>query len=232
MKKPKEASFQELRKEWQSLFDKNIPSTPPAIPTNKTSKSRRRFPNLFIVFPSLLFIAFFAFHYLAGKQPIPASPNIIFILTDDQRWDALGFAGNKYISTPEMDQLAKDGLYFANSFATTPTCTSSRASILSCVYEYQHRYGNFSDSIDTRLLRQSYPRLLKQKGYTTGFYGKFGVKYDSLSLLFDHFENYSIKTEFPDKRGYFYKKINQDTVHTSTTFQLVYVLPKNNHYRP
>jgi arylsulfatase A-like enzyme len=58
------------------------------------------------------------------------NPNIIFILTDDQRWDALGYAGNNIIQTPEMDRLAKEGVYFKNAFVTTPICVASRASIL------------------------------------------------------------------------------------------------------
>ena len=45
-------------------------------------------------------------------------PNIIFILTDDQRWDALGVAGNNIIITPQMDALAKSGTYFKNTFST------------------------------------------------------------------------------------------------------------------
>ena len=54
-------------------------------------------------------------------------PNIIFILTDDQRWDALGYAGNPIIQTPHMDELARSGLYFQNAFVTTPICAASRA---------------------------------------------------------------------------------------------------------
>ena len=57
-------------------------------------------------------------------------PNIIFIVTDDQRWNALGVAGNAIIQTPEMDALANSGTYFKNAFATTPICAASRASIL------------------------------------------------------------------------------------------------------
>lgn len=57
-------------------------------------------------------------------------PNVIFILTDDQRWDALGYAGNPIIQTPEMDRLAAEGTYFENAFVTTPICAASRASIL------------------------------------------------------------------------------------------------------
>jgi alpha-L-rhamnosidase len=49
-------------------------------------------------------------------------PNIIFILTDDQRWDALGYAGNKIIQTPEMDTLAQQGTYFSHAMVTTPIC--------------------------------------------------------------------------------------------------------------
>src|SRR5690554_6216094 len=67
-------------------------------------------------------------------------PNIIFILTDDQRWDALGYAGNKDIITPEMDKLAASGAYFTNSIVTTPICSASRASILTGLYERTHRY--------------------------------------------------------------------------------------------
>src|SRR5680860_1437313 len=58
-------------------------------------------------------------------------PNIIFILTDDQRWSALGYAGNDIIQTPEMDLLAKSGVYFQNAIVTTPICSASRSSIFS-----------------------------------------------------------------------------------------------------
>ena len=51
-------------------------------------------------------------------------PNIIFILTDDQRYDALGYAGNQLISTPEMDQLAQAGTFFAFKLTPLPTVCS------------------------------------------------------------------------------------------------------------
>src|SRR6056297_2854683 len=54
-----------------------------------------------------------------GKSP-DNRPNILFILTDDQRWDALGYAGNKFIETPEMDKLAEEGVFFRNGIVTTP----------------------------------------------------------------------------------------------------------------
>ena len=67
-------------------------------------------------------------------------PNIIFILTDDQRWDALGHAGNELIHTPEMDRLAEEGAYFKNAMVTTPICAASRATIFTGLYERTHAY--------------------------------------------------------------------------------------------
>ncbi len=68
-------------------------------------------------------------------------PNIIFILTNDQRFNALGYVGNKIVYTPEMDKLAKQGTYFKNSFATIPNCTSTRTSIISGLYKRTHKYN-------------------------------------------------------------------------------------------
>ena len=49
-------------------------------------------------------------------QPETKRPNLLFILTDDQRWDAVGYAGNPYIQTPNIDRLAKEGVVFTESF--------------------------------------------------------------------------------------------------------------------
>jgi len=57
-------------------------------------------------------------------------PNILFLLTDDQRADALGCAGNSIIQTPNVDRLAEQGVLFENSFVTTSICAVSRASFL------------------------------------------------------------------------------------------------------
>lgn len=103
-------------------------------------------------------------------------PNIIFILTDDQRWDALGLAGNPIIQTPHMDQLAEAGLYFPNAFVTTPICAASRATLFTGLYERTHDYTFGKAPLDNRYMYNSYPYLLKKAGYRTGFVGKFGVK--------------------------------------------------------
>ncbi|MEY3855250.1 MAG: Arylsulfatase, partial [Bacteroidota bacterium] len=84
-------------------------------------------------------------------------PNIIFILTDDQRAEAMGFAGNKIIQTPEMDRLAREGIYFKNAFVTTPICAASRASILTGLYERTHLYTFQQGNLKQAYADQSYP---------------------------------------------------------------------------
>lgn len=140
-------------------------------------------------------------------------PNIIFILTDDQRFDALGFSGNKHIYTPEMDKLANEGTYFAKAMVTTPICSASRASILTGLYERTHRYNFQTVNIRESYMINSYPTILKNNGYRTGFFGKYGVRYDGLDKQFDEYEVFDRNGRFSDKRGYYYKKLGKDTVH-------------------
>ena len=145
--------------------------------------------------------------------PEAQKPNIIFILTDDQRFDALGYAGNKLISTPEMDKLAKTGTYFENAMVTTPICAASRATILTGLYERTHSFNFQTGNIREEYMVSSYPRILKENGYRTAFYGKYGVRYDDLDKQFDCYESYDRNNAYEDRRGYFYKTIGKDTVH-------------------
>jgi len=140
-------------------------------------------------------------------------PNIIFILTDDQRWDALGYAGNDLIHTPEMDRLAKEGSYFKNALVTTPICAASRATIFTGLYERTHAYTFQTGPIKNEYMETAYPKLLKEAGYRVGFYGKFGVTHKDLAGQFDEYDSYDRNGQFKDHRGYFYKTINEDTVH-------------------
>lgn len=165
----------------------------------------------------LLLILFFGNIYVAMAQKIKDKntnkPNIIFILTDDQRFDALGYAGNTLISTPEMDKLAKEGTYFNNAMVTTPICAASRASILTGLYERTHNFNFQTGNIRDSYMENSYPTILKNNGYKTAFYGKYGVRYDNLDKQFDDFESYDRNNAYDDRRGYYYKTIGKDTVH-------------------
>jgi len=116
-------------------------------------------------------------------------PNIILIVTDDQRWDALGCAGNPVILTPNMDRLADDGVRFANAFVTTPICAASRASLLTGLYERVHGYTFQQPPLSSSLVAASYPSLLRAAGYRTGFVGKLGVRLGDgdAAAMFDSF---------------------------------------------
>lgn len=149
------------------------------------------------------------------KQDVNESkkPNIIFILTDDHRWDAIGYAGNKIIQTPQMDRLASQGTWFKNAFVTTPISAASRASILTGLYERTHGYTFQQGPLKEPYMQLSYPVILKQSGYNTGFFGKLGVTYKDAEKLFDKAEIYDRNGNFSDRRGYFFKTIGKDTIH-------------------
>jgi len=111
----------------------------------------------------------------AAEQTPATKPNILFILTDDQRWNALGCMGDPNVQTPHIDRLAREGVLFQNHFVTTSICCVSRASIFAGQYERRHGIGNFTKSFSPEQWAQTYPALLRQHGYYTGFIGKFGV---------------------------------------------------------
>ena len=104
-----------------------------------------------------------------------ARPNFLFILTDDQRFDALGCAGHSIILTPNVDRLASEGVRFDRAFVTTPICAASRASILTGTYERTHTYTFTKPALARAFTDISFPVRLREAGYRTGFVGKFGV---------------------------------------------------------
>jgi arylsulfatase A-like enzyme len=105
----------------------------------------------------------------------PSRPNIIFLLTDDQRWDTLGCMGNKIVQTPSVDRLAAEGVVFDNCFVTTSICMTNRACIFTGQYAARHGVWGFSTNFTPAQLAQTYPALLKKAGYYIGFIGKWGV---------------------------------------------------------
>ncbi|MBU0483604.1 MAG: sulfatase [Proteobacteria bacterium] len=111
-------------------------------------------------------------------HPSISRPNILLVVTDDQRWDAMGCAGNPIIHTPQMDALAARGTRFTNAFVTSPICCASRASIFTGLYERSHGHNFGTPPLSRPLIDLSYPTLLKQAGYRTGFVGKLGVFVD------------------------------------------------------
>jgi len=124
---------------------------------------------------ALLVSPFFIACSSVKNHSIQKNPNIIFLLTDDHRWDALGANGNKIIHTPNLDRLANKGLNFNNAYVTTSICMVSRASILTGQFMARHGINDFNQHIEENALQKTYPALLKKNGYRIGFVGKYGV---------------------------------------------------------
>ena len=97
-------------------------------------------------------------------------PNILFIMTDQQRWDCLGANGNSIIKTPNLDRLAKQGANFTHCFVQAPVCVPSRASFFTGRYPHSHKNRVNYTPLDRReVLMQA---RLRKAGYATTSVGK------------------------------------------------------------
>ena len=108
------------------------------------------------------------FHKTGAKE---LRPNIIFILTDDHRFDAFGFMDKPWLKTPNFDRLAREGVHFANSFVTTSLCSPSRASFLTG--QYAHCHGVMNNLTPWKDSNVTFLELLHAQGYDTAFIGKW-----------------------------------------------------------
>jgi arylsulfatase A-like enzyme len=127
----------------------------------------------FAVICALCTVSLKAAEKLARSQ----QPNVLFILCDDLRWDALGYAGNQYVKTPNIDRLAREGVQFRNMFCTTSLCSPSRASILSGLYAHAHGVVNNFTEYPTNI--KNFPMALQSAGYDTAYIGKWHMGEDN-----------------------------------------------------
>lgn len=98
--------------------------------------------------------------------------NIIFVLSDDHRYDMMGFMNTvPYLETPSMDRMALQGAHIKNAFVNTSLCSPSRASILTG--QYTHRHGVVDNSSPVPDSATFFPEHLQNAGYQTGFVGKW-----------------------------------------------------------
>ncbi|TLX76420.1 acetylglucosamine-6-sulfatase [Labilibacter sediminis] len=114
----------------------------------------------------LLILGFSAF----GQK----KPNIIFILADDHSYLSAGFNGSEVVKTPNLDNLAQQGMVFDNYYNTTAICMASRAQIMTGMMEYKTGCNFMHGSLTQQQFQKSYPVMLKNAGYQVAFAGKFG----------------------------------------------------------
>jgi N-acetylglucosamine-6-sulfatase len=129
---------------------------------------------------------------LAAKPTEGIKPrNVIFILSDDHRYDFMGFTGKvPWLETPNMDILARDGIYCQNAFVSTSLSSPSRASILTGLYAHSHTVVDNSAPEPENLVY--FPEYLQDMGYETAFFGKWhmGEDSDKPRRGFDHWESF------------------------------------------
>lgn len=128
------------------------------------------------------------------ELPIIAGPgpkNVVFILSDDHRFDFMGFTGKvPWLETPNLDRLAREGAYFPNAYVTTALCSPSRASILTGLYSHTHTVVDNVAPDPGNLIY--FPQYLQSAGYQTSFFGKWhmGNHGDDPQPGFDHWESF------------------------------------------
>lgn len=108
-----------------------------------------------------------------------APPNLVFILSDDHRYDLMGFhpEAPEWLETPALDRLAREGAHLANAFVTTSLCSPSRASILTGQYMHHHRVVDNQRPVPEGTV--FFSQHLRKAGYETAFVGKWHMGHDN-----------------------------------------------------
>ncbi|GAA0879119.1 arylsulfatase [Algoriphagus jejuensis] len=133
----------------------------------------------------LSFFVAFAFWSCSGSEEKQddshrSQPNVVFILADDLGYGDLGFLGQQYIETPNIDRLAKEGMFFTQHYSGSPVCAPSRSALLTGLHTgHTPIRGNsevqpegqmpMTDSVQTM------SKIFQQAGYVTGAFGKWGL---------------------------------------------------------
>ncbi len=136
--------------------------------------------NIFTVF---IYLIIFSAPTLLKAQ---MKPNILFILTDDHAYQAIGAYGNKQVTTPSIDRLAREGILLTNNFVTNSICGPSRATLLTGKYSHKNGYALNEKQFDNN--QSTLPNLLQQNGYQTAWIGKMHLGtlpkgFDYLNIL-------------------------------------------------
>jgi len=135
-----------------------------------------------------------------NKDSRTSGRNIILVLSDDHRYDFLGFMPQApaFLETPNMDRMAQQGAHLVNAFVSTSLCSPSRASILTGRYMHHHRI------VDNQRPEPAgtvfFPQYLQQAGYQTAFIGKWhmGHEVDDPRPGFDHWVSLKGQGEYFD----------------------------------
>jgi len=128
----------------------------------------------------------------AGPRNKMTKRNIVLILSDDHRYDFMGFMKGTpaFLKTPNMDRMARQGAHLANAFVSTSLCSPSQASILTGQYMHRHRIVDNQRPAPAGTV--FFPQYLQKAGYQTAFIGKWhmGHERDDPRPGFDHWVSF------------------------------------------
>ena len=136
----------------------------------------------------------------AADPAVPVVENVIFILSDDHRYDFMSFHPNapKWLETPALDRMAREGVHFANAFVSTSLCSPSRASVLTG--QYMHRHKIVDNQRPEPAGTVFFPQYMQKAGMQTALIGKWhmGHEDDSPRPGFDYWASYKGQGEYTD----------------------------------
>ena len=148
--------------------------------------------------PGLLLLS--TLNVFSADIPENKKLNVLFLLADDLRWNSLGCMGNSMLKTQNIDQLSREGVRFTNACVTTSICMVSRATLFTGQYMSRHGITSFGKAITEQAFTETYPAILKNAGYWTGYVGKYGVG-KIRDKDFDYQVEYEAKHWQPDGNG-------------------------------
>ena len=136
--------------------------------------------------PRLLAFFFVTFCLIAVVRAADSRPNILFIMSDDHAYQAIGAYGSNRNETPNIDRLAKEGMRFDRAFVTNSICGPSRAVILTGKYSHLNGYPDNAGNARFNGRQQTVAKLLQAAGYNTAMIGKWHLNSDPTGFDYWH----------------------------------------------
>ena len=141
--------------------------------------------------------------FLAGAAAAPFAlhagqnrPNILFLMVDEMRWDAMSSMKHPAVSTPNLDRIAREGTLFSASYTASPVCSPARA----CAFtgRHAHVHGVIANGVPAHEGEIFLPSILKHYGYHTAISGKLHYTPEQFDYGFDQFWTFTAEGPTPE----------------------------------
>lgn len=134
---------------------------------------KKLLPNHRLLIAALCLVGLFKQVRAEGAKTPPVKPDVLFVLLDDLRWDALGYMDHPYVKTPNIDRLRSQGAMMSNAFVTTSICCPSRATFLTGTLANRHGVIDNESSEYNPDVTPPLTKYLQEAGYRTAMIGKW-----------------------------------------------------------